>query len=91
MEKIVYLIPLMGIVGMLFALYLAMRINKQDPGTERMKEISAAIHGGAKAFLFAEYRILVFFIIALFAAIGVAISAKLTKKLDFRPCLQHSH
>ena len=58
MEKIIYVIPFIGIVGMLFALYLAMKINKQDPGTERMKEISAAIHGGAKAFLFAEYKIL---------------------------------
>ena len=62
MEKIIYVIPFIGIIGMLFALYLAMKINKQDPGTERMKEISAAIHGGAKAFLFAEYKILVFFL-----------------------------
>ena len=74
MEKIIYVIPFIGIVGMLFALYLAMKINKQDPGTERMKEISAAIHGGAKAFLFAEYKILVFYVLALFAAIGCCLS-----------------
>ena len=74
MEKIIYVIPFIGIIGMLFALYLAMKINKQDPGTERMKEISAAIHGGAKAFLFAEYKILVFYVLALFAAIGCCLS-----------------
>ncbi len=70
MEKYVYLIPIVGIVGLIFALFLAARINKNDPGNERMKEISTAIHGGAKAFLFAEYRILVFFVLGLFAAIG---------------------
>ncbi len=74
MEKIIYVIPFIGIMGMFFALYLAMKINKQDPGNERMKEISAAIHGGAKAFLFAEYKILVFFVLALFATIGCCLS-----------------
>ncbi len=74
MEKIMYLIPFIGVAGLLFALILTMRIKKQDPGNERMQEISAAIHSGAKAFLFAEYKILVFFIAALFLAIGFAIS-----------------
>lgn len=74
MEKMMYLIPFIGIAGLLFALVLTMRIKKQDPGNERMQEISAAIHSGAKAFLFAEYKILVFFIGALFIAIGFAIS-----------------
>lgn len=74
MEKLMYLVPVVGIIGLIFAFVLTMRINKQEPGTERMKEISAAIHGGAKAFLFAEYKILVFFILALFIAIGFAIS-----------------
>ncbi len=74
MEKIIYLIPAIGVVGLLFALFLAMRINKHDPGNERMQEISSAIHSGAKAFLFAEYRILVFFVLALFVAIGCCLS-----------------
>ena len=74
MEKIIYLIPVVGIVGLLFALFLAMKIGKNDPGSERMQEISSAIHGGAKAFLFAEYKILVFFILALFVAIGCCLS-----------------
>ena len=74
MEKIIYVIPVIGVLGLLFALFLAMKIGKHDPGNERMQEISAAIHGGAKAFLFAEYRILVFFILALFVAIGCCLS-----------------
>ncbi len=70
MEKFVYCIPAVGVVGLIFALILTMRINKNNPGDERMREISTAIHGGAKAFLFAEYRILIFFVLGLFAAIG---------------------
>ena len=74
MEKILYLVPVVGVIGLAFAFLLTAKINKYSPGTERMQEIAAAIHGGAKAFLFAEYKILVFFILALFIAIGCGIS-----------------
>ncbi len=74
MEKLLYAIPFIGVAGLLFALVLIARIKKQEPGNERMQEISAAIHSGAKAFLFAEYKILVFFVLVLFVAIGFAIS-----------------
>ena len=74
MNYIPYIIPVVGLLGLVFAFALAVKIKKQDPGTERMKELSSAIHSGAKAFLFAEYKILVFFIIALIIAIGFALS-----------------
>ena len=74
MEILTYSIPVIGALALVYAFFLALKIKKQDPGNPRMQEISSAIHEGAKAFLFAEYRILVFFILALFAAIGVAIS-----------------
>ena len=74
MNYIPYIIPVVGLLGLIFAFSLAVKIKKQDAGTERMKEISSAIHSGAKAFLFAEYKILVFFIIALILAIGFALS-----------------
>lgn len=74
MEKLIYFIPVVGVLGLLFAFFLAMKIGKNDSGNERMKEIAAAIHGGAKAFLFAEYRILVFFVLFLFIAIGCFIN-----------------
>ena len=74
MELLTYMIPVVGIIALIFALILALRINKQSPGNERMREISSAIHEGAKAFLFAEYKILIFFIFALLIAIGFAIS-----------------
>ena len=74
MELLMYAIPAVGILALAFAFMLSVKIKKQSPGNERMQEISSAIHEGAKAFLFAEYRILVFFVLALLLAIGFAIS-----------------
>ena len=66
----IYFAIAMGVVGLVFAYILSCFVGKAEPGTERMKEISAAIHQGAKAFLFAEYRVLVVFVVVLFLAIG---------------------
>ncbi|MFI3142503.1 MAG: sodium-translocating pyrophosphatase [Clostridia bacterium] len=74
MDTLILLLSLVGVAGLLFALVLSLKINKSDCGTERMIEISGAIHDGAKAFLFAEYKILVFFIAALFVAIAAFIN-----------------
>lgn len=69
----IYLAPIMAVVALAFAAYKTAFVSKQDAGTERMKEISAAINDGARAFLFAEYRILAIFIVVLFLAIGLFI------------------
>ncbi len=74
MDKLIYFIPLVAVIGLLYAIFTAFRISKKDPGNEKMQEISAAIHGGARAFLFAEYKILIFFVLALFVAIGLFIA-----------------
>ena len=58
---------------MLFAFYLTKKVGKQDAGTDRMKEIAAFIHEGARAFLTAEYKILVVFVAVLFVLIGIGI------------------
>ncbi|MCR4441651.1 MAG: sodium-translocating pyrophosphatase [Peptococcaceae bacterium] len=55
--------PLAGVAALLFAFYLANRIAKVSPGNETMQEIAEAIHEGAMAFLFREYRTLVLFVI----------------------------
>ena len=70
MDWLLYLAPVMAIVALLFAVYKIVFVSKQDPGTDRMKEISGAISEGARAFLFAEYRILAIFIVVLFVLIG---------------------
>ena len=74
MEKLTLLAPLVGVLALLFALYLAKKVSSQDAGTDRMKEIASFIHEGAQAFLIAEYKILVVFVAVLFVAIGVGIN-----------------
>ncbi|MCL5981203.1 MAG: sodium-translocating pyrophosphatase, partial [Firmicutes bacterium] len=66
-------VPAAGVVGLLFAMYLAGKVSKADPGTERMKEIAQAIYEGSMAFLSREYRILAIFVIILFFVIGFAL------------------
>lgn len=68
------IIPIIGVLALLVAAGLAANVKKQPEGTDRMKEISAAIHEGAQAFLFSEYKILVIFIAVVFVAVGFAIS-----------------
>ena len=78
MEMFLKIVPFLGILGLLFAAYLAARVNKQEPGTDRMKEIASAISDGAQAFLTAEYKILIIFVAVLFVLIGVGIGNWIT-------------
>lgn len=78
MEKFLNIVPVLGLLGLLFAVYLAAKVNRQDPGTERMKEIASAISDGAQAFLTAEYKILVVFVGVLFVLIGIGIGNWIT-------------
>ena len=75
MENLLYLVPVIGILGLLFALYLASSIKKQQQGTDRMKEISSFIHEGAQAFLMAEYKILVIFVAVFFLVLGIVLKS----------------
>ena len=64
------LIPLIGILGLCMALWLYFYIGKQDSGNEKMREICSAISEGAHAFLYAEYRVLIIFILIVFFILG---------------------
>src|SRR5689334_22202800 len=61
MNSIVYLIPAMGIVGLIVMAIKAAWVNKQDAGAENMQELSGYIAKGAMAFLRAEWKILGYF------------------------------
>ena len=63
MDKLFYVVPALGIVGLLYTFIKFAWVSKQDAGNERMKEISTYIAEGAMAFLQAEYKILLYFVI----------------------------
>ncbi len=63
MEKLIYLVPAMGILGLIYTLWKFNWVSKQDTGTPRMKEISNYIAEGAMAFLKAEWKILGYFVV----------------------------
>ena len=71
MKELLFLVPVVGLAGLLFAIFLKSYVIKQDPGTDRMREIADAIAEGARAFLASEYRILVIFVAVLFVVLGV--------------------
>lgn len=73
MNNYMYLVPVAAVIALLFAAYLAAKVSRQDAGTERMKEIAGAIADGARAFLSAEYRILIVFVVVLFVLIGLGV------------------
>ena len=61
-----------GVLAMLFAFWKTNWINRQDEGTDRMKQIGASIADGAMAFLKAEYRVLSIFVVAVAVLLGFA-------------------
>ena len=65
------LAPLSAVVSMLVGLYFYIYVNKQDSGTERMKEISNAIREGAAAFIRREYTTLAMFVTVVAVLIGI--------------------
>ncbi len=73
MERLLYLVPAVGVLTLLFAAYLAVKVSRADAGNDKMKEIASAISEGAQAFLKSEYKILVIFVVVLFILIGVGI------------------
>ena len=70
MEQMLFLVPVVGLLGLLFAVILRQQVVKEDPGTDKMREIADAIAEGANAFLASEYRILVVFVAVLLFVIG---------------------
>ena len=63
MNNLFILVPLMGLIGLLYTLVKYKWVGKQDAGTDRMKEISNYIAEGAMAFLRAEWKILGYFVV----------------------------
>ena len=57
-----YIAPISALISVLVGLYYYRYVEKQDSGTERMREISDAIKEGARAFIRREYTVLFMFV-----------------------------
>jgi K(+)-stimulated pyrophosphate-energized sodium pump len=66
----IYYAVIAGVLGLIAAASMAAYVMRQDEGSDRMKEISAAIKEGAMAFLKREYRILVIFVVLIAIALA---------------------
>ncbi|MBI1267078.1 MAG: sodium-translocating pyrophosphatase [Cryomorphaceae bacterium] len=63
MDNLIYILPGFGLIGLIFMFIKMAWVKKQNPGNERMQEISKSIKEGALAFLSAEYRLLAVFVV----------------------------
>ncbi len=71
MDKIIYLVPVLGLFGLLVMILKSRWINKQDAGNSRMQYLANHIREGALAFLSAEYRILAIFVVIASILLGI--------------------
>jgi K(+)-stimulated pyrophosphate-energized sodium pump len=70
MENVLYLIPALGVVGLLVMAIKSAWVSKQDAGDAKMTELAGYIADGAMAFLKAEWKVL-----SIFVAIAAALLA----------------
>jgi K(+)-stimulated pyrophosphate-energized sodium pump len=71
MNNLIYVIPAMGIVGLLYTLIKFKWVSKQDAGNAKMKEISNYIAEGSMSFLKAEYKVMGYFVVIAALLLGV--------------------
>lgn len=71
-DNLIYLIPALGIIGLIVMAVKSAWVSKQDAGDKNMQELAGYIADGAMAFLKAEWKVLSIFVI--FAAALLAYS-----------------
>ncbi len=72
MEQNIIYVPIgLAILGLVFMLVKMAWVKKQDAGNEKMQSISKSIKEGALAFLSAEYRLLLSFVVLASISLGV--------------------
>jgi K(+)-stimulated pyrophosphate-energized sodium pump len=69
---IISIIPLLGVVGLLYTFWKSSWVSKQEVGTDKMARIAKNISDGAMAFLNAEYRVLAIFVVAVAILLGIS-------------------
>ncbi len=76
-------IPIIGVIGIIAAFIIYNAVKKQPAGSQEMQDIAGAIHEGAMAFLFREYKVLAIFIIIVFLLMVFAPSLGFKTAISF--------
>ncbi len=66
--------PLLGLGGLVMALFIYLHISKLPDGNERMREIAELIHDGAMTYLKRQYTILLIFVAIVAILLGIFIN-----------------
>ena len=74
LTQVMYLGLVAGILSLLAAFYYAKKVEHYQINIPKVEEITSAIREGAMAFLTAEYKILIVFVVVVAAALGIFIS-----------------
>ncbi|MBK9254700.1 MAG: sodium-translocating pyrophosphatase [Saprospiraceae bacterium] len=70
-QNLIFLIPVFGVLALLFTFWKSAWVTKQEVGTEKMARIALAISEGAMAFLKAEYKVLSIFVVTVAILMGL--------------------
>lgn len=71
MEKLVYAVPVLGLLSLLYIMVRSAWVTRQDAGDAKMTEIAGYIARGAMAFLKAEYSRLAIFVVLASVLLGL--------------------
>ncbi len=63
MEQFYYIVPALGLVGLLVMIFKSMWVTKQETGDQKMVDLAKHIADGAMAFLKAEWKVLSIFVV----------------------------
>lgn len=81
MQNLLYVLPLFGVMGLLYVVWKSAWVANQDAGSDKMKKIAGHIAEGAMAFLKAEYKVLVIFVVCVAVLLGVTASSETSSPL----------
>lgn len=71
MEQMIYLIPVTGILALVYVFFRSKWVKKQSEGDEKMQKISGFIRSGAMAFIKSEYKVIAIFVVIVAILLGI--------------------
>lgn len=81
MQTVLYVMPVLGVLGLLYVIWKSAWVNRQDAGTDKMKKIAGHIAEGAMAFLKAEYKVLSVFVACVAVLLAFTASSETSSPL----------